>query len=113
MVRLHLIATTPADRFLGPDPISEALTKASPPGQEWPRIRAVDTLYDDLRAVRHGFAKANINDSFQIQHAADLYQLLYFLFDPDRGDRGTQWMRPSPGSGTRSASRCWIGWVYP
>lgn len=83
-----LIATTPVDRFLGPDPISEALAKASPPGLDSPRIRAIDTLYDDLRTGRHGFTKANINDSFQIQHAADLYHLLYRLFDPDRSDRG-------------------------
>ncbi len=79
-----LIVTTPVDRFLGPDPISEALDKTRPTGLEPPRIRAVNMLYDDLRAGRAGFTKTNVNDSFQIQHAADLYQSLYHLFD-DQG----------------------------
>ena len=76
-----LIATTPADRLLGPDPISVALEQARPLGLEVPRIRVVDALYDDLRAGQHGFAKTNVNDSFQVQHAADLYETLYHLFD--------------------------------
>ena len=76
-----LMAASPADRFLGPDPISRALEQARPPGLEPPRIRVVDALYDDLRAGLHGFSKTNVNDSFQIQHAADLYETLYRLFD--------------------------------
>ena len=48
-----------------------------PPGPF--RIRARDILYPDLRAWSNGFEKININDSFQIQHAADLYQTLYAL----------------------------------
>ncbi len=79
-----LMVTTPVDRFLGPDPISEALRAARSTGLEPPRIRAVDMLYDDLRAGEAGFAKTNVYDSFQIQHAADLYQSLYYLFD-DQG----------------------------
>ena len=53
------------------------------------RIRARDILYHDLRAGRNGFEKINVNDSFQIQHAADLYETLYPLLyaglppDPD------------------------------
>jgi hypothetical protein len=78
-----VIRTTPVDRFLGHDPISEVLLSARPHGLEPPRIRAVDLLYDDLRAGQHGFIKTNVNDSFQIQHAADLYQSLYHLFDDE------------------------------
>jgi hypothetical protein len=77
----NLIVTTPASRFLGLDPIGEALQSARPSGLEPPRIRAVDALYDDLRAGQLGLTKTNVNDSFQIQHAADLYQSLYHLFD--------------------------------
>ena len=84
----ELIKTTPCERFLGPDPISEALLRARPTGLEPPRIRAVDTLYDDLRAGAMGLSKTNVYDSFQIQHAADLYQPLYRLFDADLSDRG-------------------------
>ena len=83
-----LIATTPASRFLGPDPISKALLEARPPGLGPPRLRAVDNLYDDLRAGQVGFSKTNVNDSFQIQHAADLYETLYHLFDDRQRDHG-------------------------
>jgi hypothetical protein len=74
-----LIKVSPADRFLGPDPISSALAHATPPVHGPFRIRARDTLYQDLRAVSHGLEKINIYDSFQIQHAAVLYQKLYAL----------------------------------
>ena len=82
-----LIVTSPASRFLGPDPISEALLRANPPGLEPPRIRAVDALYDDLRAGQIGFSKTNVGDSFQVQHAADLYETLYHLFEVEPFDR--------------------------
>ena len=86
-----MIATSPPDRFLGPDPIGEALVQARRPGLEPTRIRVVDTLFDDLRAGHLRFSKTNVGDSFQIQHAADLYETLYHLFDADLFDR-----RPSP-----------------
>ena len=41
------------------------------------RIKARDNFYSDLSAVCHGFEKANVNDAFQIDHAARLYELLY------------------------------------
>jgi hypothetical protein len=72
-----LIVTSPVDRFLGPDPIGIGLELAHPRGVEPPRIRVVGPVYDDLRAGQAGFSKTDVNDSFQIQHAADLYQTLY------------------------------------
>ena len=83
-----LMVTTPASRFLGPDPIGEALLRASPPGLEPPRIRTVDALYGDLLAGRLGFTMTNVNDSFQFRHAADLYETLYHVFTPESDDRG-------------------------
>ena len=83
-----LIQTTPAARFLGADPIGEAIRKASPPTLGPPRIRAVDSLFDDLRAGQAGLSKTNVNDSFQVEHAADLYRPLYHLFDADRFNHG-------------------------
>ncbi|MGE5754976.1 MAG: REP-associated tyrosine transposase, partial [Planctomycetaceae bacterium] len=84
-----LVRVAPADRFLGPDPISAALARAEPPVPGPFRIRARDILYSDLNAWSNGFEKVNINDSFQIRHAADLFQTLYPLLyvtpppDPD------------------------------
>ncbi len=80
-----------------PPPIgSSAPTRSAPRwprlGREGPtpaRIRAHDILYDDLRAQANGFEKVNINDSFQIQHAADLYEPLYrllYVFPPPDPD---------------------------
>jgi Bacterial membrane protein YfhO len=83
-----LIKTSPSETFFGRDPISEALLRARPAGLGPPRIRAVDALYDDLRAGAIGLSKTNVNDSFQLQHAADLYEPLYHLFDADLFDRG-------------------------
>ncbi len=83
-----LLLVSPVDRWVGPDPIGRALV-VSHVMEDWPvRIRAVDSLYDDLRAGRLGVPKTNVNDSFQIQHAADLYEHLYRLFDPDPFDLG-------------------------
>ena len=87
---LALLKVAPAARFLGADPISGALARAEPPVAGPFRIRARDILYHDLRASWNGFEKVNINDSFQIQHAADLYKtlypLLYVLPPPDPDD---------------------------
>ncbi|SIO60878.1 hypothetical protein SAMN05444166_6559 [Singulisphaera sp. GP187] len=74
-----LLKVAPPSEFLGPDPISRALGDAEPPVAGPFRIRARDTLYPDLRASSNGFEKININDSFQIQHAADLYESLFAL----------------------------------
>ncbi|HEV3162958.1 MAG TPA: hypothetical protein VGZ22_02875 [Isosphaeraceae bacterium] len=73
-----LIKTAPAGQFLGIDPVSESLARVSPPGSF--RIRARDAFYSDLRAARHGFEKTNVNDFFQVRHAADLYENLYPIF---------------------------------
>jgi hypothetical protein len=43
------------------------------------RIRARDLLYPDIHAFANRIEKINVNDGFQIQHAADLYQNLYHL----------------------------------
>lgn len=71
------------DRFLGTDPIAAAIRRDEPEGS-W-RIRARDAFYPDLAAVTHGLEKTNLNDYFQLQHAADLYERLYPLFDPPAG----------------------------
>ncbi|HEX8199854.1 MAG TPA: hypothetical protein VF590_05160, partial [Isosphaeraceae bacterium] len=75
-----LLRTAPAGRFLGPDPVGAAVARVRPPGAF--RVRARDGFYDDLRAGVLGLEKTNVHDSFQIQHAADLYEALYALLEP-------------------------------
>lgn len=74
-----LLKVSSPEPFLGADPVSTTLAQQSRPFAGPFRIRTRDTLYHDVRATAHGFEKININDSFQIQHAADLYESLYAL----------------------------------
>jgi len=48
------------------------------------RVASVGAAFPDLRAAALGVEKANVNDGFQIQHAADLYERLYPFLDPSR-----------------------------
>jgi hypothetical protein len=74
-----LLRVTPASELLASDPISEAILKLTPsdPSGAPPRVRAHDRFYLDLQAVRHGIEKTNVNDVFQLAHAAALYEHLY------------------------------------
>ncbi|WP_435016595.1 hypothetical protein TA3x_004165 [Tundrisphaera sp. TA3] len=79
-----LILVAPPGAFLGPDPISSAIERDRGPGvNSAVMIRAVDPFYDDLRAGAHGYRKTNVNDSFQIRHAATIYEPLYRTFTPE------------------------------
>jgi hypothetical protein len=74
-----LIQVAPAELFFRPDPVSECLISTNP---RWCigdplRIRARDSFFLDLQAVRYGIEKTNINDVFQLQQAASLYETLY------------------------------------
>jgi hypothetical protein len=81
-----LLHVAPAGRFLDPGPIGEALVKARGEAGPPPRIRAVDWLFDDLKAGQAGFGKTNLDDSFQLEHAAALYEPLYHLLRADPFD---------------------------
>ncbi len=76
-----LLRVSPTKRFLEDDPVSRALTRSADSVSRPFRVRVCDAYYDDLHAASHGFEKTNINDWFQIQRAADLYQVLYPLFE--------------------------------
>ena len=86
---MRVVRVAPAERFLGRDPISTVLRTVAPDVSGPVRIRARDTLYPDIHAFANGIEKINVNDGFQLQHAADLYQTLYPLLyrlpppDPD------------------------------
>jgi hypothetical protein len=76
---LSLLQVGPSDRFLGDDPVGTALLRLDG-GSHGPRrirIKARDSFYSDLQAAMLGIEKTNITDVFQLDHAAQLYQLLY------------------------------------
>ena len=74
-----LIQVAPAAMFLDSDPICEAILLRHPnqPRGEPTRVRARDAFFLDLEAVRYGIEKTNLNDAFQLAHAAALYETLY------------------------------------
>lgn len=74
------VVVTPAATWTAPDPIAQAIHSRSPDRPY--RVRARETFYDDLRAVVAGFETTNLQDQFQIRHAADLYETLYSLPGP-------------------------------
>jgi phage shock protein PspC (stress-responsive transcriptional regulator) len=74
-----LLQVAPVEMFLGVDPVGAAIKRLeadSAPGGAV-RIKARDNFYGDLRAASHEIQKTNVNDVFQIDHAAKLYELLY------------------------------------
>ncbi len=77
-----ILVCAPAERFLGGEAFQVGqrfiVNDASGPI----RVASLGNLYPDLAAVIEGVEKTNINDSFQIQHAADLYERLYPLLEP-------------------------------
>jgi len=74
-----LIQVAPASQFLGSDPVSESLhrLRSDRPSSGMLRIKVRDSFYGDLRAIDQGFEKTNVNDVFQLDHAARLYETLY------------------------------------
>jgi hypothetical protein len=82
----RLLQVAPAEQFVGIDPTSAALAKLELGADRTrhARIKARDNFYSDLSAVCSGFEKSNINDVFQIDHAARLYKLLYPVASRER-----------------------------
>ena len=76
------LPVSPPERFLAPDEVSEAIDAVRPPGPF--RVRADEPFGSDLVAWRDGLETSNLNDLFQIRHAASLYRPLYPIFRPSR-----------------------------
>ena len=81
-----ILVTSPPTAWLAERPIDRAILVAlpdrNPPGSPPPRIRGDESIISDLKASQLGLVKTDINDTYQIQHAADLYQNLYELSRP-------------------------------
>ena len=74
------VRVAPVERFTGNESIVRNPGHPRPEG--FFRIRAQDGFFPDLPAVIMGLEKTNLNDSFQITHAARLYETLYPQFEP-------------------------------
>jgi hypothetical protein len=74
-----LIEVAPVERIRGPDPAGAVINRLEGAGSTSvpARIKARDSLYTDLLAMTSGLEKTNINDVFQLDHAARLYEMLY------------------------------------
>ena len=84
-----ILKVTHSDLFLEPNEAARLL-QAHRPDEPF-RVRAVDALFPDLQAVVLAVEKTNVEDWFQIQHAADLYETLYPMFDRPRP---VEWFNP-------------------
>ena len=70
-----ILRTSPPSVFTGESPIGAWF-----PQTGGFRVRAVDSLFTDLDAVLWGVEKANVNDSFQLEHALELYGPMIEMF---------------------------------
>lgn len=86
-----LLVCAPVAAFLGDDPIGRAVRLAEGDGAQPVRLASFGSIYPDARAAALGLEKTNVNDGFQIQHAADVYKNLYPLLDSARPRRPGQW----------------------
>jgi len=79
----------PAERFTGADRAGETLLRLhQDPLCTGPlRIKARDSFFGDLPAAARGIEKTNINDVFQLDHAARLYETLYTVASRPRRRR--------------------------
>jgi hypothetical protein len=69
----------PAEQFSGIDPVSETLLRLhkESPTAGILRVKARDSFFGDLAASNGGIEKTNIDDMFQLDHAARLYETFY------------------------------------
>ncbi|MFI5459454.1 MAG: hypothetical protein ACHRXM_28855 [Isosphaerales bacterium] len=79
----------PAERFLGVDRTGDTLLRLhkDPPCTGPLRIKARDSFFGDLPAAARGIEKTNVNDVFQLDHAARLYETLYTVASRPRRRR--------------------------
>jgi len=77
-----LLVCAPAETFLGSRVFDEASQQFRSETTGPPRVASLGNCYPDLAAAVQGLEKTNVNDGFQIQHSADLYERLYPILDP-------------------------------
>lgn len=100
-----LLVCSPAAEFVRREGIGAVLRQGmldpSGPG----RIATLGTVFPDLKAAREGLEKTNVNDGFQIQHAADLYETLYPFLDPPGAAVGVRRPRDADGKAWAAVAR--------
>jgi hypothetical protein len=106
-----LVTVAPVSAFVRPDPVARLILDQTAPGQP-PRIRARSAAYPDLPTVVAGIDRSDLNDYVQFQHAADLYERLYPLFDGPERKRTMRSLFPeSPELRRAVLDRMAIQWV--
>ena len=99
----------PVEAFLGDGRLGPILQRLEN-GRSGPgRLATVGTLVPDLLAAAHGIEKTNVNDGFQIQHAADFYERLYPILDVPAGRRIAEQPMDVPVALALSGDTCAIG----
>ena len=83
----EILKISPPERFDGDSAIVASLDSDA---RDSFRLAASESVLSDLTAARLGWEKTSVNDSFQVQNAALLYESLYEFLDP----------RHPPGWGT-------------
>lgn len=91
-----LLICAPVSSFLGGAEVGGVLSVIRNDSERLQRVASIGSALPDLRAVAEGVEKTNINDGFQIQHAADLYERLYAFLDPATPEGGKD--RPMDGA---------------
>jgi hypothetical protein len=77
-----VLVVAPACSFARDDALALSITcQVNEPTGPY-RVAALEEAFSDLDAARQGLEKTNVNDTFQLQHAADLYESLYSFLDP-------------------------------
>jgi hypothetical protein len=77
-----ILIVSPPERFVSHDTIARQLADLRNEETGPARVASVGSALGDLDASLLGLEKTNINDGFQLQIAADLYERLYWILDP-------------------------------
>jgi hypothetical protein len=77
-----LLIVSPPDRFVSRTRLANQLADLRDEEIGPVRVASVGVSLSDLDASLQGLEKTNVNDGFQLQLAADLYENLYSILDP-------------------------------
>jgi hypothetical protein len=86
-----ILVCAPVTAFLGSDRVLNEVQRGTEGESGRFRAASIGTLLPDLTAMASGLEKTNVNDSFQIRHAADIYERLYPFLEPFHRRETDEW----------------------